>query len=259
MPSCQTRSRRTGTPKVPGTHALRGAVLVLIAATGGLTSVAVQAQGALADAGDSAVRIVVHPSNDVVNIPRDEVSDLLLGKAKAWPNGAAVVVVDQPNGSAVRNAFCEQVHGRSASSVTQSWTRAILAGKTTAPLQAKSDAEVLATVAENTGAIGYVTRESSLDGVRELRIVKRPRRVTFEEPKYTRMAERARLYGTVVLWLSVDEDGSVADVDVIQHLEMGLSKSAATAARSWRYEETRIDGRPVPLMLQETVRFKYFG
>lgn len=203
------------------------------------------------------VLLVVHPSNQVPAMPRAELSALLLGKVDQWPDGRAVTIVDQASGSEIREAFCRQVHGRSASSVNHSWTLAIVGGRSQAPVQVDSDAAVLAYVRDHPGAIGYVRAGTELSGVRELPTVDRPERLEFVEPKYTRMAERARLYGVVVMRLTVGEDGAVVDVDVVEHLEMGLSEEAARAARSWRYEPTLVDGRPVQVLLEERVRFRY--
>lgn len=205
------------------------------------------------------VHIIVHPSNDVPAMPKAELSDLFLGKTAEWPDGRAVTTVDQASTSDVREPFCHYVHGRSATSVTQFWTRAILAGRAQAPVQVESDAAVLAYVQSHPTAVGYISRDTPLDGVRELFMVPRPMRVKFVEPQYTRMAKRAKLFGVVIMRLRVSEDGTVADVDVIQHLEMGLSESAAKAARSWTYEPTLVAGKPVEVMLEERVRFDYFG
>jgi TonB family protein len=205
------------------------------------------------------VHIIVHPSNDVPAMPKAEMSDLFLGKTAEWPDGRAVTTVDQASTSAVRDPFCRYVHGRSATSVTQFWTRAVLAGRAQAPMQFESDEAVLAYVRDHPTAVGYVSRGSPLDGVRELFMVPRPKRIKFVEPQYTRMAKRAKLFGVVIMRLRVGEDGTVTDVDVIQHLEMGLSESAAKAARSWTYEPTLVDAKPVEVMLEERVRFDYFG
>ena len=208
---------------------------------------------------DPPIRLVVHPANEVPALTQEDLSDLLLGKTERWPGGDTVIFVDRPPSSQLRETFCRYVHERSAASVTRYFTRGILAGRVHAPVQRESDAEVLAYVSENPTAIGYVQADTPLVGVRELHMVQRPQRVAFEQPEYTRMAERARFFGVVVLRLILDEDGSVGEVEVIQHLEMGLSESAVKAARSWRYEPTLVDGRPVRVMLQEVVRFEYFG
>jgi ABC-type phosphate transport system substrate-binding protein len=81
--------------------------------------------------------------------------------------------VDQAEGSSVRKAFSEAVHGRAPSAVEAYWQRQIFSGRGVPPLQKMSDDEVIAYVRSNPSAVGYVSRGASLgNGVHAVQIVR---------------------------------------------------------------------------------------
>lgn len=202
-----------------------------------------------------AYRVVVHPENPLPAIPTSEVSDLFLGKKDAWPHGVAVRVVERPIRSELRGAFTHDMHDRSVESVHQLWQRRILSGRVHAPDLAESDADVLRIVASDPGAVGYISADTRLVGVRELPVVDQPERVTYHPPRYTETARRAGVQGVVLLRLEVDEEGKVAEVDVVKDLPMGLTSEAVRSARTWRYEPALLDDRPVGVSFDVAVRF----
>ncbi|MFN7937950.1 MAG: energy transducer TonB [Bryobacteraceae bacterium] len=65
------------------------------------------------------------------------------------------------------------------------------------------------------------------------------------EPEYSEEARKARLTGTVVLFVDIDEKGRVSRVEVRQSLGLGLDEKAIEAIRKWRFRPARKDGKPV--------------
>ncbi len=66
-------------------------------------------------------------------------------------------------------------------------------------------------------------------------------------PVYPAVAIARRLEGTVVLRLTVDASGRVADVEVVDSSgHAALDEAAVEAIRKWRGEPAQRDGRPVP-------------
>ena len=126
----------------------------------------------LAATGASAApfKVIVHESVKVQSLPKKTVSDFFLKKATKWEGGAAVVPVDQLESSAVRDAFSRAVHGKPAAAIKSYWTQQIFSGRDVPPVEKKSDAEVIAFVKANPGAIGYVSESASADGVRVLTV-----------------------------------------------------------------------------------------
>lgn len=206
-----------------------------------------------------AYRVVVHPDNRLPAVPTSEISDIFLGKTAEWSGGVALRVVERPIRSEVRAAFTHDMHDRSVESVHQLWQRRILSGRVHAPDLAETDDDVLRIVASDPGAIGYISADTPLRGVRELPVVEVPERISYQPPRYTETARRARVQGVVVLRLEVDEEGRVADVDVVKDLPMGLTSEAVRSARSWRYEPARLDDRPVGVTFDVAVRFAIDG
>ncbi len=74
-------------------------------------------------------------------------------------------------------------------------------------------------------------------------------------PEYPEIARRARISGDVVLEATVDEEGNVVRLLVIEGHPM-LVEAALRAARQWKYSPTLLNGEPVPIIANVTVSFK---
>ncbi|HSN16206.1 MAG TPA: hypothetical protein VLT61_16355 [Anaeromyxobacteraceae bacterium] len=114
--------------------------------------------------------VVVHASVPVTSLSRSEASRLFLRSSTLWPNGEHVKPVDLSKGSAARLAFTREVRGRSPGAIEQYWTQAVFSGRAIPPPEKRNDAEVLAYVRENPGAIGYVSAGAATDGVKRVAI-----------------------------------------------------------------------------------------
>jgi ABC-type phosphate transport system substrate-binding protein len=112
--------------------------------------------------------VVVHPSNPATSLTRREVVRYFLRQSSDWPTGEHVRPVDQSKSSPVRQTFSSELLGKSIDAVEQYWIQAVFAGRAVPPLEKRGDAEVLAYVRDNPGAIGYVSAGASLDGVKRL-------------------------------------------------------------------------------------------
>ncbi len=120
----------------------------------------------------SDFKIIVHPDNPTSSLSAKAVSDYLLKKRGRWTrwNREMVEPIDLEAASPVRKAFTRAVHGRSVSSIKSYWQRQIFSGRGVPPPQAASDAEVVRFVAARSGAIGYVSSGTALNGVKEITI-----------------------------------------------------------------------------------------
>ena len=85
--------------------------------------------------------------------------------------------------------------------------------------------------------------------------VAQPRKTWNVQPEYPRLARLRRIQGIVILEVTVDRQGNVSNVSVLRSAE-GLDEAAVEAVRRWRYEPTIVNGRPVSVVLTETVRFQ---
>jgi ABC-type phosphate transport system substrate-binding protein len=116
--------------------------------------------------------IVVHPSNPADSMTAKEVSALFLKTVTRWGDGRRVLPLDQADGSAIRARFSEGIHGRSVSAIKNYWQQQIFAGRDVPPPEKASDREVLAYVASNPSAIGYVSAGADLGSVKVLTVAK---------------------------------------------------------------------------------------
>jgi ABC-type phosphate transport system substrate-binding protein len=106
--------------------------------------------------------VVVNAANPVTSIKKDRANGLFLKRITRWENGNPVVPVNLDRTSATREAFSRAVHGKSVSAIESNWQQQIFAGREAPPAQRNGDADVLAFVRANPGAIGYVSENASL-------------------------------------------------------------------------------------------------
>lgn len=127
-------------------------------------AVLVLSASALAEA--PAYRVVVHPESAVSMLDKDFVADAFLKKVAHWPTGEAIKPVDLPSDSRTRKKFVEGVLRRSISAVRSYWQQLIFSGRNIPPPELESDAAVVAYVAKYRGAIGYVSADADVGGVK---------------------------------------------------------------------------------------------
>ena len=101
------------------------------------------------------VVVIVHPSNSSA-INAKNVQRIFLGKEKKFANGSAVTPINQASGAAVRGEFDTSVLGRSSTQVSAYWSKLVFTGKGIPPKEVADDAAVVAAVAADATAIGYV-------------------------------------------------------------------------------------------------------
>jgi ABC-type phosphate transport system substrate-binding protein len=125
-------------------------------------------------AGDQGYWVVVHPDNPVQTLERSEVSRLFLKKTTKWADGRLVNPVDLPEKTATRAAFSRDIHGRSVSAIKKYWQQMVFSGKAAPPPEVPAEADVLAQVRSDPSAVGYVSDEAVLRGVKILDVVDPP-------------------------------------------------------------------------------------
>jgi ABC-type phosphate transport system substrate-binding protein len=108
--------------------------------------------------------VIVHPSVVGTKIKRAELAAVFLKKALRWSGGGGLAVpVDQSGTSQVRKAFSEAVIQLPVAQVVQYWQKQMFSASGQRPPPVKDgDAVVIAFVAKNAGAIGYVSAGAAL-------------------------------------------------------------------------------------------------
>jgi len=76
------------------------------------------------------------------------------------------------------------------------------------------------------------------------------------EPQYTEDAKTAKVSGSVLLSLLVDENGNAQEIQVARSLDEGLDQKAIEAVRQWRFSPATENGKPVPFAVKIEVNFR---
>lgn len=84
--------------------------------------------------------------------------------------------------------------------------------------------------------------------------IKAPTKIQDVRPVYPPEALDARVSGMVILEVTIDTEGNVADAKVLRSIPL-LDQAALTAVKGWRFTPTLLNGTPVPVIMTVTVNF----
>jgi protein TonB len=85
--------------------------------------------------------------------------------------------------------------------------------------------------------------------------VKEPRLISSVLPVYPLGARQSGVEGDVIVSTTIDKNGSVVGMKVLSGPPM-LRQAALDALRRWRYEPSRLNGQPVAVEMQVTIKFR---
>jgi len=108
------------------------------------------------------VAVIVNTANSAT-IDDGEIPRIFLGKIKKFSSGDQVTLVNLKYNEPVRNEFENKVLSKKPSQVKAYWAKLMFSGKGKPPKELASDKDILAFVAANPSAVGYVA-EASVDG-----------------------------------------------------------------------------------------------
>ena len=111
---------------------------------------------------DIPYRVVVHASNPITRLTREQVSAIFLRKVTLWDHRQPVLPVDQEPTAPVRLAFTKSVHRRTIASIQTWWQQQTFSGRGVAPPVRSSDDAVLGYIRLYPNAIGYVQAGADL-------------------------------------------------------------------------------------------------
>jgi ABC-type phosphate transport system substrate-binding protein len=105
------------------------------------------------------VVVVTQAQSGVERLSTNDVTDIFLGRYRKLPSGSRAAPIDQPAGSNLKSEFYRLLVNKDLSEINAYWARLIFSGKTSPPLQAASNAEVLGLLTSVPGAIAYIERK----------------------------------------------------------------------------------------------------
>lgn len=76
------------------------------------------------------------------------------------------------------------------------------------------------------------------------------------EPEYSDEARRAKVQGTILLYLEVDHEGKPRNITVRQGLGLGLDEKAVDAVMRWKFRPGRQNGRAITTSAMIEVNFR---
>lgn len=88
------------------------------------------------------------------------------------------------------------------------------------------------------------------DGVTAPQVIKKT------DPEYSEEARKARLQGTVLFRLIVDEYGLPRDLEITRAIGLGLDEKATEALSQWKFSPAMKDGQPVPVSVNVEINFR---
>jgi TonB family protein len=84
--------------------------------------------------------------------------------------------------------------------------------------------------------------------------VKEPRLVNRVMPEYPLVAKQAGIQGDVVVKTTIDDKGSVVNMQIVSGPAL-LRGAALAALRRWKYEPSTLNGQPISIQMLVTIKF----
>jgi ABC-type phosphate transport system substrate-binding protein len=116
------------------------------------------------------VRVIVNAKNPATKLSKEFVTDAFLKKRTRWSGDSIIHPVDLPQSHSTRAKFSRAVLGRDVGAVRRYWAQLVFSGRGVPPPEVTDEDAVIAYVAKNAGAIGYVSATATLSGVKTVPI-----------------------------------------------------------------------------------------
>ncbi len=116
------------------------------------------------------VVLIAHPGISTDSINKDRLRAIFAMRETRWPDGTAIRVVVLPDQNPVHRVFCKQPLAIYPFILRRHWDRLTFTGTGTMPVSVGSEAEMLKTVSQTPGALGYVRQSSRTEAVKILTI-----------------------------------------------------------------------------------------
>lgn len=126
-----------------------------------LLAIALCAMTATAVARAEPLVVIVNPASGIDSMTRNEVASVFMARDRKLAPGFTALPLDVAGDSQERKQFYASLVGKTVPQVNAYWARLLFTGRATPPQQVDKAVDVLATVAENKSAIGYVPKSQA--------------------------------------------------------------------------------------------------
>jgi ABC-type phosphate transport system substrate-binding protein len=115
------------------------------------------------------VIVIANPSVKTSEVSKNDLKDVFTGGATSLKNGSLVMPVLLKGGPA-NNEFLAAYIGKPDAAFKASWRSLVFSGQASMPKMLDSEAAMVAYVAQNPGAVGYIGKATAHDGVKVLSV-----------------------------------------------------------------------------------------
>ena len=184
------------------------------------------------------VKLIANSSVKADRISPDEIKRVFLRQKNSLADGSHVEPVLEKDGPS-HEAFLKMYMGRTDDDLQTYYRALVFTGRGSMPKALDSDAEMVAYVARTRGAIGYISAETSSEGVKTLAVAyagesAQRTLITRIEPEYPETLRRLNIGGTVRLRVTISAKGNIEDVQLLGGNPI-LGESAISAVKRWVY------------------------
>jgi hypothetical protein len=92
-------------------------------------------------------------------------------RLRKWPNGSPITLVTMADDNHVHINFVQQTVRLFPHQLRRNWDKLIYSGTGQAPIEVKTEAEMIDYVSKTPGAIGYVSKEPINENVTTLKLL----------------------------------------------------------------------------------------
>lgn len=118
--------------------------------------------------------VIVNAGSGVTAMSRDEVINIFLGRFRQLPSGLAARPLDLPVDHPDRERFYRLLVDKRPAEIRAYWARLVFSGRTSPPAAAAGEAAMLAEVARDRQAVGYLPKPPSDPRVRVVYLLEEP-------------------------------------------------------------------------------------
>ncbi len=184
------------------------------------------------------VKVIANSSVKADTISPEEIKRVFLQEQNSLADGSHVEPVLEKDGPS-HEAFLKMYIGRTDDNLQTYYRALVFTGRGSMPKELGSDAEMVAYVARTRGAIGYVSAETSSEGVKILAVAHagdsaQRTLITRVPPQYPETLSRLNIGGIVRLRVTISAKGNVEDVRLLGGNPI-LGESAIFAVKQWIY------------------------
>jgi ABC-type phosphate transport system substrate-binding protein len=113
--------------------------------------------------------VVVNPKNPTKTLEQSSIQDIYMGRRQSFPNNAIAFPIDHVD---LRADFYQKLTGRPIEQINAYWARIMFSGQASPPMILPNDEAIIKAVADNPGAIGYVSNKKIVKNLHVIGILK---------------------------------------------------------------------------------------